>query len=85
MRDAGMKRAKTQASVVEHSVGSKVASSTVRIELKNLLNDMDAYALSLEELLQDIMKKVKEIPYVDKLISLKGIGLVTVSGLIAEV
>lgn len=46
---------------------------------------MDVYASRLEKLLQDIEEKLKEIPYVDKLMSIKGIGLVTVSGFIAEV
>ena len=63
----------------------KEAPEAARIKLKNLLNDMDVYASRLEELLQDIEEKLKEIPYVDKLMSIKGIGLVTVSGFIAEV
>ena len=55
------------------------------MELKNLLIDMDVYASRLEELLQRIEEKLKEVPYVDKLMEIKGIGLVTVSGFIAEV
>lgn len=39
----------------------------------------------MDELLQSIEKKLKTIPYVDKLMEIKGIGLVTVSGFIAEV
>lgn len=56
-----------------------------RLELKNLLNDMDVYASRLEELLRNIEDKLKEIPYMDKLMEIKGIGLVTVSGFIAKV
>lgn len=85
LRGAGMKRAKTLVSAAEHSVGSKEAPETARIELKNLLNDMDVYATRLEEILQNIEGKLKTIPYVDKLMEIKGIGLVTVSGFIAEV
>ena len=51
LRGAGMKRAKTLVSAAEHSVGSKEASEAARIELRNLLNDMDVYASRLEELL----------------------------------
>ena len=82
LRGAGMKRAKTLVSAAEHRVGSKEAP---RIELKNLLNDMDVYASRLEDLLQKIEEKLKEIPYIDKLMAIKGIGMVTVSGFIAEV
>ena len=37
----------------------------------------------------DVLKrkkeKLKEIPYIDKLMAIKGVGLVTISGFIAEV
>ena len=80
-----MKRAKTLVLAAEHSIGSKEAPEAARIEIKNLLNDMDVYAARLEELLRSIEEKLKEIPYIDKLMEIKGIGLVTVSGFIAEV
>ena len=85
LRGAGMKRAKTLVSAAEHSVGSKEAPEAARMELKNLLNDMDVYASRMEELLQKIEEKLKEIPYIDNLLEIKGIGMVTVSGFIAEV
>ena len=85
LRGTGMKRAKILVSAAEHSVGSKEASEAARIELKNLLNDMDVYVSRMEELLQTIEEKLKTIPYVDKLMEIKGIGLITVSGFIAEV
>ena len=46
---------------------------------------MDVYVSRLEELLQRLEEKLKEVPYVDKLTEIKGNGLVTVSGFIAEV
>ena len=85
LRGAGMKRAKTLVSAAEHSIGSKEASEAARIELKNLLNDMDVYTARLEELIRSIEEKLKELPYIDKLMAIQGIGLVTVSGFIAEV
>ena len=44
---------------------------------------MDVYASRLEELLQRIEEKRKEIPYIDNLLAIKGIGMATVSGFIA--
>lgn len=64
-----MKRAQTLVSAAEHSVGSKEAPETAR----------------MDELLRNIEEKPGEIPYVDKLMEIKGIGLVSVSGFIAEV
>lgn len=43
------------------------------------------YATRVEELLGMIEEKLKEIPYIDKLMAIKGVGLFTVSGFIAEV
>lgn len=53
--------------------------------MKKLLCDMNVYASRLNELLRLIEEKLKEIPYTDKIMAIKGIGLVTVSGFIAEV
>ena len=55
------------------------------MELKNLLDDMDVYTARQEGLLRNIEEKLKEIPYIDNLLVIKGIGMVTVSGFIAEV
>lgn len=85
LRGAGMKRAKTLVSAAEHSVGSKEAPEAARMELRNLLNDMDVYVSRVEELLGMIGEKLKEIPYIDKLMAIKGVGMITVSGFIAEV
>ncbi len=85
LRGAGMKRAKTLVTAAEHSVGSTEAPEAARMELKNLLADMDVYTARQEELLRNIEEKLKKIPYIDNLLSIKGIGMVTVSGFIAEV
>lgn len=66
-----MKRAKSLVSAAEHSIGSKEAPEATRIELRNLLNGKDVYTSRLEELLQNIEEKLKEIPYIDKLLSIK--------------
>ena len=80
-----MKRAKTLVSAAEHSVGSQEAPEAARIELQNLLDDIDVYTSRLEGLLWKLEEKLTEIPYIDKLMEIKGIGLITVSGFIAEV
>lgn len=62
LRGAGIKRARTLVSAAEHSVGSKEAPETARIELRNLLADLDVYTQRLEELLQIMDAKLNEIP-----------------------
>lgn len=85
LRGAEMKRAKTLITAAEHSVGSQEAPKSARMELKNLLNDYDVYKERLGDLLQKMQEKLTKIPYVDKHMEIKGIGLITVSGFIAEV
>ena len=72
-------------SVAEHSVGSKEAPEATRTELRNLLKDMGVYTSRVEELLKMLEEKLKEIPYINKLMAIMGVGVVTVSGFIAEV
>ena len=85
LRGAGMKRARTLVSAAEHSVGSREAPEAARMELRNLLDDMDVYAARLEGLLRSMEEKLREVPYIDKLLAIKGIGMATVGGFIAEV
>ena len=85
LRAAGLKRAKTLVSAAEHSDGSQEAPEAARMEIGNLLNDYSVYNTRLEELLLKIEEKLSEIPYIDKLLEIKGVGLITVSGFIAEV
>ena len=79
LRAVGPKRAKTLLTAAEHSIGSQEAPDSARIELKNLLNDYEIYRKREEELMDMIEQKLSEIPYIDKLLEIKGIGLKTVS------
>ena len=82
-RGAGRKREKILAWAAEHSIGSKEAPEAARIELRNLLKDMDVSVSRVEELLGMIEENLKEIPCIEIGWQLRG-GLITVSGLIAE-
>ena len=84
LRAAGSKRAQTLLTAAEYSIGSQEAPDSARIELKNLLNDYEIYRKREEELMEMLEQKLSEIPYIDKLLEIKGIGLKTVSGFIAE-
>lgn len=85
LRGAGLKRAKTLVAAAEHSVGSQEAPDSARMELQIYMKDYAVYNERREEQLQKIQEKLSEIPYIDKLLDIKGIGLITVSGFIAEV
>ena len=85
LRAVGMKRAKTLVNKAEHSVGSHEAPEAARVELVMLLNDYEMYNLRMEELMNTIEEKLQEIPYIDKLMEIKEIGMITICGFIAEV
>ena len=85
LKGAGIKRARTLVSAAEHSIGSTEAPGSARIEIRNLLSDYEVYKNRMDDLMQEIEAKLSEIPYIDKLLGINGIGLKTVSCFIAEV
>ena len=85
LRGVGLKRAKTLVTAAEHSIGSREAQDAARIELRILLADYEMQTAREAELMSLIGKKIAEVPYVDKLLEIKGIGLKTVTGFVAEV
>ena len=85
LRGVGSKRARTLVTAAEHSVGSREAQEAARIELRILLADYERYTAREKELMALIEEKIGEVPYVDKLLEIRGIGLKTVIGFVAEV
>jgi len=85
LRGVGIKRAKTLVSAAEHSIGSREGLTVARMEIQNLLSDYERYSRRVEELMIVLTELLQEIPYIDKLLAVKGVGLKTVSGFMAEV
>ena len=61
------------------------APRSARKEIRNLLNDYEIYKSRMDELMEEIEELLSEIPYIDKLMGICGIGIKTVSCFIAEV
>mgnify|MGYP005754080429 FL=1 len=80
-----MKRAKTLLTAAQHSIGSQEAPETAALEIESLLEDYEKYNRRMADLMRRIEEKIQEIPYVDKLLAIHGIGLKTVCGFLAEV
>ena len=85
LRGVGLKRARTLVTAAEHSVGSREAQEAARIELRILLADYERYTAREKDLMALIEEKIAEVPYVDKLLEIRGVGLKTVVGFVAEV
>ena len=85
LRGVGLKGARTLVTAAEHSVGIREAQEAARIELRILLADYERYTAREKELMALIEEKIGEVPYVDKLLEIRGVGLKTVVGFVAEV
>ena len=85
LRGVGMKRAKTLLEAAEHSIGTRAAQDAARIELRILLKDYETQTAREAELMEQIEAKIREVPYIDKILGIKGIGMKTVVGFVAEV
>lgn len=85
LKGAGLKRAKTLIEVAERSIGNTEAPGSARFEIRMLLADYEVYSKRMEELMVEIEKKLSEIPYIDKLLEINGVGIKTVSCFVAEV
>ena len=85
LRGVGLKRARTLVTAAEHSIGSREAQEAARIEFQILLSDFEMQTKREAELMEMIREKIAEVPYVDKLLEIRGVGLKTVVGFVAEV
>lgn len=70
--------------VAQNSVGLE-AGEDARLEIWVLVNDYILKAEQLKRLDEYLEEKIKEVPNVEKLLAIKGVGMSTVIGFIAEV
>ena len=84
MRAAGLKRAQTLIEAAQNSVGLE-AGEAARLEIWILVNDYLLKEEQLRRLDEYLKEKVKEVPNVEKLLAIKGVGMSTVIGFVAEV
>ena len=85
IRAVGIKRAMALIAAAEHSVGSKEGLTAARMEIRMLLDDYEVKKERLQEVLTLIEELVTKIPMAEKLLEIKGVGIKTVSGFLAEV
>jgi transposase len=83
IRSVGMKRAARLYGTASNSVGVP-GGEAVRMDLRLLLDDYDAKLRQYDEIMQTVEVLCEQIPAVAKLLKIKGIGIVTVAGFLAE-
>lgn len=80
-----MKRAKTLITAAEHSIGSKERLIATRMEISILIEEYEAKLERLQQIMELIEELCEQIPMTKKLLQIKGVGMKTVSGFLAEV
>ena len=85
VRAAGIKRAKTLVEAAQRSIGGKEGATAARMEIHMLLEEYERKTEQLQEVMELIEELVRQIPYSENLLDIKGVGMKTVSGFLAEV
>ncbi|MBR5650322.1 IS110 family transposase [Pseudobutyrivibrio sp.] len=85
LRAVGLKRATTLCETAKRSIGLKKGMTAAEFEMKMLLQDYDYKMAQLEAIMEEIESLCKKIPESEQLLAIKGIGLITVAGFLAEV
>jgi transposase len=78
-------RARALFEAANESVGVRAGRSSMLLEIRLMLETIASYDRFVDGLETEMVRHLEQIPYSRSILSLKGIGLVTVAGLIGEV
>ncbi|MCM3337470.1 IS110 family transposase [Paenibacillus sp. MER TA 81-3] len=84
-RGLGLGRVKGLKAAASRSIGMKQGAELAKMELQLLLVQYELLQCKFEELDAKLEELMKQIPYVQKLLAIKGIGRDTIAGFLAEV
>ncbi|MDF2684797.1 MAG: family transposase [Brevibacillus sp.] len=84
-RGIGMKRAEQLVAAATASIGLTEGTMAARMELSTLLGQYDLFTNQLEEIMKEVIQLLENIPGTEHMLSVPGVGVVTVAGFLAEV
>jgi len=84
-RGVGIKRAEQLYAVAMVSIGLTEGLTAARIELASLLEQYDLYSIQEETIMEQVLQTLGKIPGTKQMLSIPGIGVLTVAGFLAEV
>ena len=85
LRGNGHKKAMQILNAAMRSIGLKIGLREARMEIQDLIEDYELQTKRLERINDLIKELCQQIKYANKLLEIKGIGITTVGGFIAEV
>jgi transposase len=84
-RAVGRKHAQRLVKAAENSIGLPHGQGTARLEMELLLEEYENCSRRYRRIMDLVEKHLQDIPYAEKLLGIKGIGIVAVAGFIAAV
>jgi transposase len=84
-RTVGLKRAQDLVKVAGKSIGRRTGLVAAEASLQNLLNEYDLYSQQYQQLEQLMLVLLQQVPHAEKLLEIKGIGLITAATFVGEV
>jgi transposase len=81
----GEVRAQALYDAAAQSVGLQEGRRGILLEIEEILSGLEACKRFIEKMQEEMVPYLEQIPYSDSLLSVKGIGEITVAGLIGEV
>ena len=84
-RAVGKKRAEKLINIAKETTGITTGMIMARYEIKSLVEEYKNLEKEIEEIEETLKKQVYTIPGIEKALSIKGIGIITISGFIAEI
>jgi len=85
MKRASLKRAERLVKVASRSVGRTSGKVASEVSLQNLLAEYDLYCQQYDKLEQLMQELLMQVPNADKLLDIKGVGLITAATFVGEV
>lgn len=85
LRGNGHKKAMLIVDAASQSIGLTEGLEEARMEIQDLIEDYELQLKRLEKVNSLIESLCRQVKYVDKLLEIKGIGMITIAGFIAEV
>jgi transposase len=84
-RGVGIKRAEQLCAAAEVSIGLKEGLVAARVQLRMLLEEFDLYMKQEEQIMNDVLEILGNIPGTAEMLSIPGVGVVTIAGFLAEI
>jgi len=81
----GIKEAESLINLARETVGIKEGLAGILMDIRHILMQLEAEGRFISEIEAEMGATLKRIPYSGKLLSIKGLGIVSVAGLIGEV